>query len=123
MTRRTDPFSPELLQLLRLHLLQDDPVRTLSNGKPNWVISIEADGLQVETERSRASGDGPQFVPAWMLEVAWERLTTQGTLTNSELLDTDDLNVKRSSFVCAALACLPRVTATSLRSITLTYEP
>ncbi|WP_156393755.1 hypothetical protein [Nocardioides sp. Root140] len=122
MINQPNRLNTELLTLLRDYLPRTGPLHTLANGKPNWVTAIEDDGLRVETEKSRATGMGPQHVPAWMLEVAWERLTTQGTLTNRELLAADDLNIKRSSFVCAALACLPGVAVASLRPITLTYD-
>jgi hypothetical protein len=59
------------------------------------------------------------MVPAWMIQIAWEWLTTHGTLTNRHLLADDGLNVKRSSFVCALLARLPGVGVASARPIEL----
>jgi len=77
----------------------------------------------VETERSRRLGRSPQLVPAWMIQVAWEWLSTHGTLSNQYLLSDDGLNVKRSSFVCALLAGLPSVRVVSRRPIELALVP
>jgi hypothetical protein len=57
-----------------------------------------------------------------MIQVAWEWLLARGQLTNRFLLDTDGLNVKRSSFVCALLARLPGVRVVSTRPIELTFS-
>ena len=95
---------------------------TLSNGKPNVITDIGPEGVTVETERSRALRAKPQLVPAWMIAAAWERLTQSGGLTNAEHLATDDLNVKRSSAVCALLAQLPGVHVASRRPIVLRYD-
>jgi hypothetical protein len=46
------------------------------------------------------------LVEAWMIQIAWEWLTSHGSLTNRFLLGTDGPNVKRYSFVCALLAQL-----------------
>ena len=54
-----------------------------------------------------------------MIQVAYDRLRAHGTLTNRFLLDTDGLNVKRSSFVCALLARLAGVEVGSTRPIVL----
>jgi hypothetical protein len=44
-----------------------------------------------------------------MFQLAWDYLTSHGSLTNRHLLATDGLNVKRSSAVMAILARLPDV--------------
>lgn len=116
-------FSPELFAHIRGQLSTSDPIHTLSSGRPNWVVGITLTHLNVETERSRGAGRGPQEVPAWMFEAAWQRLTMRRILTNQELVSTGDLNVKRSSLVCAVLAKLPGVTVLDTRPITLTYTP
>jgi hypothetical protein len=54
-----------------------------------------------------------------MIQVAYDWLRARGTVTNRLLLDTDGLNVKRSSFVCALLALLPGVNVESTRPIAL----
>ncbi len=83
------------------------------------VGDITPDGVWVETERSRAAGRPAQLVEAWMIQVAWDWLAAHGTLTNRHLLATDGLNVKRSSFVCALLACLLEVEVRGRRPIEL----
>ncbi len=54
-----------------------------------------------------------------MIQVAWDYLQAHGRLTNRHVLDSDGLNVKRSSFVCAPLAWLPSVVVTATNPITL----
>lgn len=121
MTPRPKTFSAELLALLRDHLPPGQRIYTLSNSQPNWIVSVNETGLMVETEKTRSAGNSGQLVPAWMFEVAWQRLVTRGQLANTELVSSKDLNVKRSSLVCAALAALPSVTV-STKPIVLTYE-
>lgn len=104
MTSNAGDFSHELFVLLQTHLAAGQVVHTLSDRRPNWIVSIAEAGLRVETEKTRAAANGPQRVPAWMFEVAWKRLVTRGRLTNVELVSSDDLNVKRWSVVCAVLA-------------------
>ena len=82
-------------------------IETLSIKRPNWISSFDLTGVWVETERSRSRAAGPQLVPAWMFVAAWDRLCTNGILSQVELLN--DLNVKRSAFVCAMLAQFPDV--------------
>jgi hypothetical protein len=52
-----------------------------------------------------------------MIEVAWDRLCKSGSLRQDELLN--DLNVKRSAFVCALLAQFPDVVVRQTRPIVL----
>ena len=106
-----------LLQLLSDNLPLGEPIYTLGSQRPNWIARIAPDGIYVETVRSRDRGVDPERVPAEMLTKAWERLTVRHGLTYKELVASDDLNVKRSSFVCAALAQLPGVVVTSTRPI------
>ena len=112
----------DLLQLLSDNLRLGEAIHTLGSQQPNWIVRIAPEGIYVETERSRDRGAGPKRVPAEMLTKAWERLTVRGVLTNKELVAAADLNVKRSSFVCAALAQLPGVVVSSNRPITLSYQ-
>src|SRR3954451_2564968 len=109
----------ELLLAIRAAVAVQPVVPTISDGRPNWVREVTPDGVWVETERSRALGRAAQFVPAWMIQIAWEYLGAHGTLSNRYLLGDDGLNVKRSSFVCALLATLPGVTVTVRRPIEL----
>lgn len=109
------------MQLLREHLPTETPVHTLGRRQPNWITAVTNEGLLIETEKTRSAGTGPQLIPAWMFEEAWQRLTTRGTVTNAEMVSTKDMSIKRSSAVCAVLAHLPGVSvATS--PIVLTYE-
>ncbi len=87
--------------------------------RPNVIKEITEVGLWIETERSRTRGD-PQLVPAWMFNIAWGYLVTHGELSNRFLLD--ELNVKRSSAVCAILAQLPGVSQVLGRKILLRYQ-
>ncbi|MEU0266528.1 hypothetical protein [Nocardioides sp. NPDC006303] len=113
----------DLLQLLSDNLRLGEAIYTLGSQQPNWIVRIAPEGIYVETERSRERGRvGPERVPAEMLSKAWDRLTVRGVLTNKELRASDDLNVKRSSFVCAVLAQLPGVVVSSTRPITLSYQ-
>ncbi len=94
-----------------------DEIATLSNKRPNRIVSIEPSGIEVETLRSDRLGSGPQVVPAWMIITAWNHLRQRGALSHSELLN--DLNVKRSAFVCALLARFPDVIVRSTRPMVL----
>lgn len=102
---------------LELLLAETDTVYTLSDDRPNKIIALTEDGLYVETDRSTT----PQLVPAWMITIAWEWLTTRGKLTNRFLLADDGLNVKRSSFVCTLLAAIPDVEVVSRKPIALRH--
>jgi hypothetical protein len=114
-----EQLHPDLLRGIQTALALDPQVRTLSDGRPNWVREVTPDGVWVETLRSRAAGRPPQLVEAWMIQVAWDYLQAHGMLTNRFLLSEDGLNVKRSSFVCGLLARLPGVNVASARPITL----
>lgn len=54
-----------------------------------------------------------------MINAAWEHLQRKGAISNTELLASNGLNVKRSSFVCALLSRLPNVEVDGLRPIRL----
>lgn len=56
-------------------------------------------------------------VPAWMITAAWNRLCDKGELRQQELLN--ELNVKRSAFVCALVAKFPDVRIQSTRPTVL----
>ncbi len=114
-----EQFDPALLRLLRRAVPVGSVVSTLSQGRPNRVTDITADGVYLETERSQARGAGPQLVPAWMLQLAWDYLQLHDELTNRYLLADDGLNVKRASAVSALLARLPGVHTAYTRPILL----
>ena len=73
--------------------------------------------MRTATQSARYRSRCPQIVPAWMIVAAWEHLRRNGELTHSELLN--ELNVKRSAFVCALLAQFPDVVVRSTRPIVL----
>jgi hypothetical protein len=98
-----------------------DEIQTISNKRPNRIVSIDRSGVSVETLRSDRLGTGPQVVPAWMIVTAWEHLRRHGQLTHRELLD--ELNVKRSAFVCALLSRFPDVVVRSTHPIVLELTP
>lgn len=93
---------------------------TLSTKNLNRVTAVERKGVWVETERSMGLGSGPQLVPAWMITAAWDRLRDKGELSQQELLN--ELNVKRSAFVCALVAKFPDVHIRSTRPTVLELQ-
>lgn len=95
-------------------------ILTLSTKNLNRVTAVDRKGVWVETERSMSLGSGPQLVPAWMIAVAWDRLRDKGELSQQELLN--ELNVKRSAFLCALLAKFPDVQIRSVRPTILELE-
>ncbi|GAA2531721.1 hypothetical protein [Mycolicibacterium diernhoferi] len=95
-------------------------ILTLSTKNLNRVTAVDRQGVWVETERSMGLGSGPQLVPAWMIAVAWERLCDKGELSQQDLLN--ELNVKRSAFVCALLAKFPEVRIRSTRPTVLELQ-
>jgi len=52
-----------------------------------------------------------------MITAAWDHLRRHGQLSQEELLE--DLNVKRSAFVCAFIAGFPNVVVKSVRPTVL----
>ncbi len=85
------------------------------------MTELRADEVLVEAERSQRRLGGSEPIPAWMLNLAWDRLKVVGTLSNRELLD--DLRVHRSSAVCALLARLPGVVQVPGPRIVLRWAP
>lgn len=95
-------------------------IMTLTTKKLNRVVGVDRKGVLVETERSLSRGTGPQRVPAWMIAVAWDRLRDKGELSQQELLN--ELNVKRSAFVCALVAKFPDARIRSTRPTVLELQ-
>jgi hypothetical protein len=116
-----EEIAPALLAAL-LKLQRTSPViETLGpNPRANRLAEVTPTEVLVETDRTRQQRTGPQAVPAWMLNLAWDYLTSRGEVTNTTLLN--ELRVHRSSFVCAALARLPGVEVASVRPITLRWR-
>lgn len=111
----------DLLARLKAAVPDGTLIHTVANSKPNWVIDITSVGARIETEDSRLKGLPPQLVPAWMIQVAWDQLRTEGSLEQSVLLEK--LNVKRSAAVVALLAKLPGVSVVTKPVTTLRYSP
>jgi hypothetical protein len=110
-------FDDELFDLVSEVVDPGMVILTLSSKKLNRIAAVDRDGLMVETERSMNLGSGPQLVPAWMIATAWHRLRENGELSQQELLN--ELNVKRSAFVCALVAKFPDVRIRSTRPTVL----
>lgn len=131
--RRAEPWVPEgvaepqverldseLLALIESERRRNPVFHTLGRSpKPNVVVSVTASAVYVETRRSRGRRGGAEEIPAWMFNLAWERLRTHGRLTNRELLN--DLRVHRSSAVCAVLGRLEPVQVGGGANITLIW--
>lgn len=114
---RSTEFDDELLERVLSVAEAVDEILTLSNKRPNKITSVDRSGVEVQTLRSEGRGSGPQTVPAWMIVAAWNYLQQKGELSQNELLN--DLNVKRSAFVCALLAQFPDVIVRSTRPTVL----
>jgi len=85
-----------------------DPVfMTLGTRSPNRVTEVTQSGLHVETPASKQKGRGDGVVPAWMFNLAWDRLHTHGVLTHLEL--REEYRVHRSAAVFAVLGRIPGV--------------
>jgi HKD family nuclease len=111
---------PELLAALSKATRLNPVFMTLGpKPLPNKVVEVTPSEIWIETERTSRERSGPQPVPAWMLNLAWEYLRTRGELANTTLLN--QLRVHRSSAVCALLAKVPGVIVVPGRAITLQY--
>ncbi len=115
-----EPFEPALYAALLAEVRRKRVFQTLGpSPRVNRVVDLTPVEVHVETERSRSRG-GAEAIPAWMFNLAWDRLRTHGTLSNGELLN--DLRVHRSSAVCAILARLPHVERVPGREIVLRWR-
>jgi hypothetical protein len=110
-------FDDALLERILEAVQPSDEIETLTSKRPNRISSIDHTGLRVETLRSDERGVGPQLVPAWMVIAAWNHLRHNSQLSQNELLN--ELNVKRSAFVCALLAQFHDVAVRSTRPTVL----
>ena len=80
---------------------QEKVINTLARRRTNEITDIDNEGIWVMTERSSPNS---VLVPKWMFETAITHLIEHSNLSNNTLLH--ELNVKRSSFVMAALSKL-----------------
>jgi hypothetical protein len=119
-TPQEETFEPQLYAELRAEVRRDPVFRTLGRDKPNRAVELTPLEVQVETERSRQRTGGAESVPAWMFNLAWQRLQTHGSLSNIELLR--DMRVHRSTAVCAILARLPQVEVVPGRTVVLRWR-
>jgi hypothetical protein len=116
-----EPFDPALYAALSAEVRRDPVFVTLGpSPRPNRVVELTPVEVHVETGRSRERTGGAESIPAWMFNLAWDRLRTHGRLSNTELLN--DLRVHRSSAVCAMLARLPQVERAPGREIVLRWR-
>lgn len=113
-------FDDDLFDRVSAVAWQGTAILTLSTKNLNRISSVTRKGVHVETERSMRLGSGPQLVPAWMIAAAWNRLCDRGELSQQELLN--ELNVKRSAFVCALVAKFPEVHIRSTRPTILEMQ-
>jgi hypothetical protein len=119
--RIEEPFEPELYRALKAGVRRSPVFLTLGpRPRENRVVDLTPIEVHIETERSRDRKGGAEAIPAWMFNLAWDRLRTHGTLSNSELLN--DLRVHRSSAVCALLARLPQVERAPGKEIMLRWR-
>jgi hypothetical protein len=116
-----EPFEAALYSAVSAEVRRNPVFMTLGpSPRPNRVIELTPVEVHVETGRSRARAGGAEPIPAWMFNLAWDRLRTHGALSNSELLN--DLRVHRSSAVCAILARLPQVERVAGEEIVLRWR-
>jgi hypothetical protein len=116
-----EPFEPGLYAALAAEVRRDPVFMTLgSSPRPNRVVELTPVEVHVETERSLERASGAEPIPAWMFNLAWERLRTHGTISNVVLLN--DLRVHRSSAVCAILGRLPQVERVPGKEIVLRWR-
>ena len=112
-----DTFDDDTFEMVSESVRVGEVISTLGISRPNWIAGIGEDGVYVETERSKKLGRGPQLVQAWMINVAWAHLRKYRRLTQEQLLN--ELNVKRSAFVCALLSRFEGVEVESDKPIIL----
>jgi hypothetical protein len=119
--RLEEPFEPEIYRELQAEVRRSPVFLTLGpRPRQNRVVELTPVEVHVETVRSRERTGGAEGIPAWMFNLAWDRLRTHGTLSNSVLLN--DLRVHRSSAVCAILARLPQVERLPGKEIVLRWR-
>jgi hypothetical protein len=117
-----EAFEDALYAQLATEVQRDPVFATLGpHPKPNHVVALTPVEVYVETGHALAQTGRARPIPAWMFNMAWDRLRTHGTLSNRELLD--ELRVYRSSAVCAILARLPSVERLPGEEIRLAWRP
>lgn len=117
-----EDLEPALLAAIDAERRRDPVFLTLgARSAPNHVVEVTRSGVLVETARSQERRAGPQLIPAWMFNLAWDALRAAGSLSNKRLLE--ELRVHRSSAVCAILARVPGVRPLPGPGVALTLSP
>src|SRR4249919_2751949 len=78
---RTRELDDVLFERILAVVAPGDEIYTLTSKLPNRIVSIERNGIEVETLRSEHRDSGPQLVPAWMIVAAWTHLRRNGQLS------------------------------------------
>ncbi len=118
VTHSADRFSVAIRELLR-RLEGGQPIRSVSQGKPNWIVGFDSSNVFVETNSSRSKGKNARPVPLkWIVE-------SYRTLASAGFLDGSNLGFQashRSAFIFALLSNMPSVRV-ERSHIRLTWEP
>ena len=83
-----------------------DPVRTITQGRPNWIVRTDADNVWVHTEKTMQDGE-PEPIPIQWIEDVCELLVERGEVSRDSLRDSKARF--RSAFIFAVLSHLPEV--------------
>jgi HKD family nuclease len=113
-------LSDDLLFKVKSAIPLGSEILTISHSQPNKVVDINPAGILVQTKRSDAKKTGPQLIDAWMLQLAWDYIKSNGQLSNTMLCN--ELHVHRSAAVCAILAQLSEIEVTSTFPVVLKYK-
>jgi hypothetical protein len=114
---RSTEFDDELFSRMLSVVESGDEITTLSNKRPNRIVSIDRSGVSVETLRLDRRGTGPQIVPARMIvcrvgaPVPERRVDSPGAAQRAER--------EAFGFRVCVLAQFPDVVVRSTRPIVL----
>lgn len=98
---KADDLLDELERALLHYQQTGEPLITLGRRKPNWIIQVVPEGVQVETIRSRGN---PLLVHREWLRESIVELLARGTLVAGMLPRPARF---RSAFILTALSLLP----------------
>jgi hypothetical protein len=91
--------------LLR-RLAGGDPMRTISQGRLNWIVKVDSDQVWVHTEKSRQGGE-PEPVPIEWVEDVCRLLVERGEVSRGSLRGHEARF--RSALIFSILSQLPEV--------------
>ncbi len=117
---KEEVLSDDLLFKIKSAIPLGSEILTISHSQPNKVVDINPAGILVQTKRSDSKKTGPQLIDAWMLQLAWDYIKSNGQLSNTMLCN--ELHVHRSAGVCAILAQLSEIEVTSTFPVVLRYK-